>query len=91
MLPVTADDAMLIAKVASPDDIRRIIANLDDEKLLDITALQPPIRDVEEAILRHLDDISDLDPEERKLKRFHKYMAIGRYADQQQQAVEDQG
>ena len=37
--------------VASPDDIRRIIANLDDEKLLDITALQPTIRDVEEASL----------------------------------------
>ncbi len=37
--------------VASPDDIRRIIANLDDEKLLDITALQPTIQDVEEASL----------------------------------------
>ena len=37
--------------VASPDDIRRIIAKLDDEKLLDITALQPTIRDVEEASL----------------------------------------
>ena len=49
------------------------------------------IRAVEEAILRHLDEVSDLDPEDRKLKRFHKYMAIGRYADQQQQVVEDQG
>ena len=37
--------------VVSPDDIRRIIANLDDEKLLDITALQPTIQDVEEASL----------------------------------------
>ena len=37
--------------VASPDDIRRIIANLDDEKLLDIAALQPTVRDVEEASL----------------------------------------
>ncbi len=37
--------------VASPDDIRRIIANLDDQKLLDIMALQPTIRDVEEASL----------------------------------------
>ncbi|MEE2890281.1 MAG: acetyl-CoA carboxylase carboxyltransferase subunit alpha [Planctomycetota bacterium] len=50
------------------------------------------IRDVEEAILRHLDQVSDLDPEERKLKRFDKYMAIGRYADQQQRTVvEDLG
>lgn len=37
--------------VASPDDIRRIIASLDDQKLLDIMALQPTIRDVEEASL----------------------------------------
>ncbi len=37
--------------VASADDIRRIIANLDNEKLLDITALQPTIGDVEEASL----------------------------------------
>jgi hypothetical protein len=37
--------------VASPDDIRRIIANLDDEKLLDIIALQATVRDVEEASL----------------------------------------
>ena len=37
--------------VASPDDIRRIIANLDDEKLLDIIALQPTVLDIEEASL----------------------------------------
>ena len=37
--------------VASPDDIRRIIANLDDEKLLDIMALQPTVLDIEEASL----------------------------------------
>jgi hypothetical protein len=37
--------------VASPDDIRRIIANLDDEKLLEIMALQPTVLDVEEASL----------------------------------------
>ncbi len=37
--------------VASPDDIRRIIASLDDQKFLDIMALQPTIRDVEEASL----------------------------------------
>ncbi len=37
--------------VALPDDIRRIIANLDDQKLIDIMALQPTIRDVEEASL----------------------------------------
>lgn len=36
--------------VASPDDIR-IIANLDDEKLLDIMALQPTVLDIEEASL----------------------------------------
>jgi len=37
--------------LASPDDIRRIIANLDDEKLLDIIALQPTVLDIEEASL----------------------------------------
>ena len=41
----------LDGKRASLDDIRRIIANLDEEKLLDIAALQPTIRDVEEASL----------------------------------------
>ena len=35
----------------SPDDIRRIIANLDDEKLLNIMALQPTVLDIEEASL----------------------------------------
>jgi len=37
--------------VASPDDIRRIIANLDDEKLLEIMSLQPTVHDIEEASL----------------------------------------
>ncbi len=39
------------AIVASLNDIRRIIANLDDEKLLDIIALKPTVPDVEEASL----------------------------------------
>jgi len=36
---------------AAADDIRRMIANLDDAKLLDIMALQPTVLDVEEASL----------------------------------------
>ena len=47
------------------------------------------IREVEDAILRHLDQISDLDPEVRKKQRFDKYMAIGRYADEQYPSVEE--
>ena len=49
------------------------------------------IRRLEEAILRHLDEISDQDPEERKQSRFEKYMSIGRYAEEQQQTIGDQG
>ena len=49
------------------------------------------IRRVEETILRHLDEISDIDPDIRKQQRFEKYMAIGRYADEQQQTIGDQG
>ena len=47
------------------------------------------IQKVEETILRHLDQISDLDPDQRKEQRFQKYMEIGRFADQQQQSIED--
>jgi acetyl-CoA carboxylase carboxyl transferase subunit alpha len=49
------------------------------------------IRRLEETILRHLDEISDQDPEERKQSRFEKYMSIGRYAEEQQQTIGDQG
>ncbi len=47
------------------------------------------IQKVEETILRHLDQISDLDADQRKEQRFQKYMEIGRFADQQQQSIED--
>ena len=49
------------------------------------------IRRLEETILRHLDEISDQDPEARKQTRFEKYMSIGRYAEEQQQTIGDQG
>ena len=49
------------------------------------------IRRLEETILRHLDEISDQDPEVRKQTRFEKYMSIGRYAEEQQQTIGDQG
>ena len=44
------------------------------------------IRSVEEAILRHHDDIRGLDPEERLEKRFEKYHAIGAYMEEQDPA-----
>ncbi|HUC50854.1 MAG TPA: hypothetical protein VMA30_15855 [Xanthobacteraceae bacterium] len=37
--------------LALADDIRRILGSLDDEKLVDIVALRPTIKDVEEASL----------------------------------------
>ncbi len=37
--------------LAAPEDIRRILGDLDDAKLLDIMALRPTIVDVEEAAL----------------------------------------
>ena len=46
---------------------------------------------VEETILRHLDEITDIDPDLRKEQRFRKYMDIGRFADQQEQTLEDRG
>jgi len=49
------------------------------------------IQRVEETILRHLDEICDQDPDQRKELRFRKYMEIGRFADQQQQSIEDKG
>ena len=49
------------------------------------------LRRVEETILRHLEEITDIDPDLRKEQRFRKYMDIGRFADQQEQALEDQG
>ena len=36
---------------ASVDDVRRIIGDVDDDKLLEIMALRPSILDVEEAAL----------------------------------------
>jgi hypothetical protein len=36
---------------ASPDDLKRILGELDDAKLLDILALQPTILDLEKASL----------------------------------------
>ncbi|MGE4618983.1 MAG: acetyl-CoA carboxylase carboxyltransferase subunit alpha [Planctomycetota bacterium] len=92
-------DASHAAKAA--EILKLTSADLSDFKIVDEVIKEPiggahrepaqMIKEVEEAILRHLDEISDLEPEDRKLKRFHKYMAIGRYADQQQQKVEDQG
>ena len=49
------------------------------------------IQRVEETILRHLDEICDQDPDQRKELRFRKYMEIGRFADHQQQTLEDSG
>ncbi len=49
------------------------------------------IQRVEESILRHLDEICDQDPDQRKELRFRKYMEIGRFADHQQQTLEDSG
>jgi hypothetical protein len=39
------------ASSATADDIRRILGSLDNEKLVDILALRPSIKDVEEASL----------------------------------------
>jgi hypothetical protein len=44
-------DASNSAETAMADDVKRILGSLDDEKLVDIIALQPTIRDVEEAAL----------------------------------------
>ncbi len=52
---------------------------------------QETIKRLEDAILRHLDEISDQDPQARKQTRFEKYMAVGKYAEEQQQTIEDQG
>ena len=35
--------------LAAPDDVKRILGELDDPKLLDILALRPTILDIEEA------------------------------------------
>lgn len=45
--PATAPDREL----AAPNDIKRIMGNLDQAKVLDIMALQPTVVDVEEASL----------------------------------------
>jgi len=37
--------------LAAADDVRRIIGDLDDAKLLEIMTLQPTILDVEEALM----------------------------------------
>lgn len=34
-----------------PDDVKRILGQLDNEKLVEIVALRPTLRDVEEASL----------------------------------------
>jgi hypothetical protein len=44
--PTTAEDSDTLAM---PDDVRRILGELDDRRLLDILALRPTILDVEEA------------------------------------------
>ncbi len=44
--PTTAEDSDTLA---APDDVKRILGDLDDPKLLDILALRPTILDVEEA------------------------------------------
>ena len=46
--PTTAQDRDALA---APNDVKRIIGNLDDAKLLDIMALRPTVIDVEEASL----------------------------------------
>ncbi len=46
--PTTAQDRDALA---APNDIKRIIANLDEAKLLYIMALRPSVVDVEEASL----------------------------------------
>ena len=46
--PTTAQDRDALA---APNDIKRIIGNLDEAKLLDIMALRPSVVDVEEASL----------------------------------------
>ena len=38
-------------RLATPDDVRRILGTFDDTKLLDILALRPSILDIEEASL----------------------------------------
>ena len=42
---------ILTSPLATADDVKRIIGNVDEGKLLDILALQPTIVDVEEASL----------------------------------------
>ena len=46
--PTTAHDRDALA---APNDVKRIIGNLDDAKLLDIMSLRPTVVDVEEASL----------------------------------------
>ncbi|MCI0651884.1 MAG: acetyl-CoA carboxylase carboxyltransferase subunit alpha [Planctomycetes bacterium] len=44
------------------------------------------IRSVEETILRHLEEVAALAPEERVERRFSKYRAIGAYVERQEEA-----
>lgn len=37
--------------LAAPDDIKRVLGNFDDAKVLDILALRPTLLDVEEAAI----------------------------------------
>ncbi len=46
--PATAHDRDTLA---TPNDVKRIIGNLDEAKLLDIIALRPTVVDVEESSL----------------------------------------
>ena len=46
------------------------------------------IASVEEAILRQLDEVSDLDSQSRREARYQKYRSIGRFSESQQSTVE---
>ena len=46
---MSKDSASSGANPASPEDIRAVLGALDESDLLEIVALQPTIRDVEEA------------------------------------------
>ncbi len=46
--PTTASDRK---PLAAADDLRRILGDLDETKMIDILALRPTVRDVEEASL----------------------------------------
>ena len=75
--------------LATPDDVKRIIGNLDDAKLLDIMALRPTILDVEEASMSLAGD-TDIFGTGQPLKRVAGDIVAILTADEEEEAPRTQ-